>query len=199
MKKFLFVLFAVCFLFTACKEKSATPVVELNVEETVCLDLQRMSLNYEEDYRWFECCIVLQNFLDEENDGIITNITNIFQVVNDTLGGADVHVIFMTHDRYKDCIDVKDGFWLGDLVLNPEEIQLSFNEAFEKLMESNYPKPHSQQCVLRKELGPVEANPQYIFGNVHEHLYVDAVTGEVNNESPAYCGLNIGTPLGEWP
>lgn len=190
MKKILFTLLAVCVLFTACKEEPI-PVTELNVEETVCLDLQRMNLNYQESYRWYECCIVLQNFLDEENDGIITDITNIFQVVNDTLGTTDTHVIFITHNRYKDYIDSKHGFWLGDLTLKSEEVQISFEEAFQKLMESNYPKPHSKQCVLRKELGPVVTNPQYIFGNVRNHLYVDAITGEVSDESPAFIGFEL--------
>ena len=40
-------------------------------------------------------------------------------------------------------------------------------------METNIVKPHSQKVVLRRELGPIDANPQYIFGNTHEHVYVD--------------------------
>ena len=53
--------------------------------------------------------------------------------------------------------------------------------------------------VLRKQVGPVDANPQWIFGNLHSQIYVDAVTGAVSKDNPAFDGLNLGTPLGEWP
>jgi hypothetical protein len=51
--------------------------------------------------------------------------------------------------------------------------------------------------VLRKEVAPLDCNPQYIFGNKRAQLYVDAVTGEVKDYNPAYKGFTM--PLGEWP
>lgn len=83
--------------------------------------------------------------------------------------------------------------------MNDELIKLTYKDAFDRVMATNCPKPHSQHVVLRKELGPKVANPQYIFGNSSAQLYVDAVTGEVRDTNPVFEGLNLGTPLGEWP
>lgn len=70
--------------------------------------------------------------------------------------------------------------------MNEEVINISYKEAYEKMMEANYPKPHSKHCVLRKEVGPYDCNPQYIFGNIEAQIYVDAVTGAVSDQSPAF-------------
>ena len=103
------------------------------------------------------------------------------------------------HDSEGNKIDVKDGFWIEDCVLNNEVIKVSYQEAFEKMMATNMPKPHSRHCVLRKEVGPKDANPQYIFGNTRAQIYVDATTGKVSDKNPVFEGTNFGTPLGEWP
>ena len=91
------------------------------------------------------------------------------------------------------------GFWVEDFPMNEENIAVSYQEAYEKLMAVNLPKPHTRQVVLRKQIGPKPCNPQWIFGNLREQLYVDAVTGEVRDYNPSFEGLNFGTPLGEWP
>ena len=70
--------------------------------------------------------------------------------------------------------------------------------ALERINQVNAPKPHSRYCVLRKEIAPNDINPQYIFGNSRAQLYVDAVTGTVCTENPAFAG-GFGLPLGEWP
>ena len=54
------------------------------------------------------------------------------------------------------------------------------------MYEANIPKPHSKNVVLRKEIGSLDANPQYIFGNSQAQVYVDAVTGEVRGYNPAF-------------
>lgn len=170
------------------------------VEHTIALDRQAMFLNHANDYRWFETCVQLNDFLDEECDGSFNLVVNIFQVIEtysetsfDTYVYKYQHVDGETHE------ESIHGFWIEDQPLNEEAIKVTFAEAFEKVMEVNLPKPHTRQVVLRKEVGAVEANPQWIFGNSRSQIYVDAVTGEVSKDNPAYRGLNIGTPLGEWP
>lgn len=81
--------------------------------------------------------------------------------------------------------------------MHVEDIEITFNEAFQRVMESNYPKPHSKNCVLRKEVGSTDYHPQYIFGNPHAQLYVDAVTGEVTDKNPIYEVYGFKIPLGE--
>lgn len=169
----------------------------LNVENLVNLDKQYMFNTYGKDYRWYETCIVLKDFLDEENDGTVTGVSNIFQVVWEKDNGADVNVVMITHVGDSTQVDVKHGFWVEDYPMNDAAIKVSFKDAYDKVMAVNYPKPHSRHVVLRKEVGPADANPQYIFGNSQAQLYVDAGTGNVVDKNPVFPNLNM--PLGEWP
>ena len=172
----------------------------LNVEHIVSTDRQDMFLNYSNDYRWYETCIVLQDFLDEECDGTVAGISNIFQAVVEKDGGADVFVVMYTHTPDTSAVQKVHSFWVEDMPMENEAIKLTFAEAFDKVMQANCPKPHSQHVVLRKELGPVNCNPQYIFGNAKAQLYVDAVTGEVRTSNPVFPEeKGFKMPLGEWP
>ena len=173
-------------------------VSELVVENTISADRQYMYNNYGNDYRWYETCILLKDYMDEECDGTIEGISNIFQYISDIDSTSfDVHVVLSAYGNGKHVYEVKEGFWVGDSPMNDEAIKLTFKQAFDRLMQSNFPKPHSRHCVLRKEVGPVDAQPQYIFGNTKAQLYVDATSGDVTDQNPAFKGF--GKPLGEWP
>lgn len=175
-------------------------VAELVVENTISTDRQDVYLNHGEEYRWYETGVQLKNFLDEENDGTIDMIVNVFQVIEQCDSTSfDTFVFKYQHTLEGTTTDSVHGFWIEDYPLNEEVIKVSFKEAFEKIQEVNLPKPHTRQVVLRKQVGPVDANPQWIFGNLHSQIYVDAVTGAVSKDNPAFEGLNLGTPLGEWP
>ena len=187
MKKILFILLCSVMLFASCSschKKKDNVSTELNVENIVSADKEYMLSNYGE-YTWFETCIVLQDFLDEECDGTISGISNVFQVIKEKDKGYDTQVVLVVHAADTMSVDIKHGFWVEDNPLNNDSI-ISFKEAFDKLMAVNLPKPHSQQVVLRKEVGPVKCNPQYIFGNKKSQIYVDAVTGEVSDKNPAF-------------
>jgi hypothetical protein len=210
MRKFIFVMMlAIVSLLTSCEGKKneeqqnfndETKVESLVVDNTISTDREFMFLNYGGDYRWFETCILMKNFMDEETDGSVEAVTSIFQVVAEVESGCyDTHVIMTVHTLDTSTIEVKEGFWVEDYPLNNEDICISFEEAFTKLMEANCPKPHSKHCVLRKEVGPVSANPQYIFGNNKCQVYVDATTGDVSTINPVFPDANLNGPLGEWP
>ena len=214
MKKILFSLvIAMIFMFgmnscNGCKKTQenvsqvevAESTGELNVEHLISTDRQYMFTNYGGDYRWFESCIVLKDFMDEECDGTVTGVSNVFQVVKEKDNGADVYVVLAAHTPDTTAYDVKFGFWVEDFPMNDEAIKVTFAEAFEKINQVNLPKPHSKHCVLRKQVGPVDANPQYIFGNVQSQIYVDAVTGDVSDKNPCFPeDKGFKMPLGEWP
>jgi hypothetical protein len=159
-----------------------------------------MFLAHDGNYRWYETGVQLKNWLDEENDGAIDMVVNVFQVVEvKDSTSFDTFVYKYQHTLEGTTTDSIHGFWIEDYPLNEEVIKVSFKEAFEKVQEVNLPKPHTRQVVLRKQVGPVDANPQWIFGNLHSQIYVDAVTGDVATSNPAFKGTNLGTPLGEWP
>lgn len=174
------------------------------VENTIAVDRQDMYMNFGEEYRWYETVVVLNNYLDEECDGTFESVSNIFQgIVEDrTEDGrycADTYVVTYVHTGDNFDKQVVEGFWIEDCALNEEVINLSFKEAYEKVVEVNLPKPHSRHAILRKPVGPKDCNPQWVFGNISEQIWIDAVTGEARNSDPSFDGLNLGTPLGEWP
>lgn len=209
MKKFIVliasVLFAIglssCSSCSSSAPKLGAADAPLSVEHVIAADRETMYLRAGGDYRWYETGIQLKNFLDEENDGSIEMIVNVFQVM-EKFSETSFDTFVFKFQHFADGTVAEDsvhGFWVEDYPLNEETIKVTFKEALEKLNEVNYPKPHSRQVVLRKEVGPVDANPQWIFGNMHYCLFVDAVTGAVTDKDPAFGGLNLGTPLGEWP
>lgn len=182
-------------------ETVASRNVVLNVATAISSDLEYMFVNYGSDYRYYETDIVLADYLDGENQtGAVETVTNVFQVVTDLdSGGADTEVIIFTHTKKDVQMEQHHGFWIEDFPLNDQGIKITFAQAYEKVMSANYPKPHSRHCVLRKQVGPKNANPQYIFGNNRAQLYVDAVTGDVSDKNPVFDGSGFSCPLGEWP
>lgn len=176
--------------------------VEMVVENVVSTDKESMFVNYKDDYRWFETCVVLNDYLDGENcDGSPETIKNIFQYVSDRGNDSyDVRVVMFTHMQDTTFNEVVEGFWVEDYPLTENDVKLTYKEAYEKLMATNITKPHSRQCVLRKQIGPKDANAQYIFGNIRSQVYVDAITGEVSDKNPAFdTPEGFKMPLGEWP
>ena len=193
MKKLLFILLSL-FMITSCNPKKKKQQEEIQPVQTelilgniVSADREYMFLNYGGDYKWFESCIVLKDYLDEEAcDGTVESISNVFQIYEQGQEGADTHVILIAHTPDTTGIDVKHGFWVEDFPLNNEAISVSLKAAFDRLMETNCPKPHSRHVVLREEVGPIPCNPQYIFGNSQSQIYVDAVDGTVRLLNPAF-------------
>jgi hypothetical protein len=196
--------------FTACTgcnsskediklQDSVVATTVLDVEHSIALDRQTMYVNYKDNYRWYETEILLPEFMD--SDSATSNpemIVNVLQSIVEEGNGADVWVHKFQH--FKDGTVVHDsiqGFWIENYALNDEVIKLKYTEAWDRMMQTNFPKPHSRYVTLRNPIGPVAVNTQWIFGNVREQLWCDAVTGEICNSNPAFPNLN--TPLGEWP
>ena len=216
MKKICFLmvlLLSICLGFTSCsqcsggKPQSTTFTEEVGqvndkaplvMENAISTNRQDMYLNYGQNYSWFETYVLLSDYLDEDCDGTIAEINSVFQIVTEVGNGYDTNVVLFTNTPDTSTIEVKHAFWVGDFPLNNEQIKITFTEAFDKVMAVNLPKPHSRHVVLRKEVGPKAANPQYIFGNKNAQIYVDATTGEVSDKNPAF-GEGFTMPLGEWP
>ena len=195
---------------SSCTKEKSQPAVDnvalaqgkLVVENCVSTDKEYMFLHHKSDYRWFETCILLSDWLDSENfDGSIEGISNVFQVVAEKDSSSyDTFVVLAAHTKDAVTYDVKKGFWVEDYPLIGDSIKLTYKDAFNRVMETNSPKPHTKNCVLRNPVGPVECNPQYVFGNIREQLWVDAVTGDVKNSNPAFPEeKGFKMPLGEWP
>lgn len=175
---------------------------KLNAENVISLQRQTMyNLSKGVEYRWFETTFELLDYIDSENqDGTIAEITSTFQTIIPMEGGCDTWVQYIASNAVKGTMIPQPihSFFVGDSPLDNAPIKLTFAQALERINQVNAPKPHSRYCVLRKEIAPNDINPQYIFGNSRAQLYVDAVTGTVCTENPAFAG-GFGLPLGEWP
>lgn len=163
----------------------------LNVEKAISMDREKMLADCGDNYKWFETGVVLKDYLDEENDGTIEMVVNVFQNVVEKEDGLDTFVTKFQHTLDGVTSESVHGFWIEDFALNDEDIKITFAKAYEAVMEVNLPKPHSKHVVLRKQIGPKACNPQWIFGNITSQIYVDAVTGEVNSKNPAFDEINL--------
>lgn len=210
-----------CILFVGCnscsnKEKEEEIKIEtqgLNVERINALDMQYMYANYGADYRWLECCIDLKHFMDSDScTGEVAGIANIFQQIKMIDSNSFIPtVVLIAHTQDTSVIETREGIWVGDDPMNNfNPMKVNYNEAYNRMMQANCPKPHSKHCVLRKEVGPLaDVDPIYIFGNPAAQVYVNSTTGAVTTHNPCFpedslekFGRNnkrIGCPLGEWP
>lgn len=180
------------------------------VEHFISTDREGIYLLYG-DYvcKWFETTVELRDKLNEDPDGKLLSVTNVFQVQKEIGSCTDVKVIIYTHNADgQTVVDVHSSFWVEDNPMNDDTFNINFQQAFDKAMQSNFVKPNSRYIVLRKEVGPNACAPQYIFGNSHLQIYVDSFTGEVTTDNPVYAGwelinaegeVKICKPLGEWP
>lgn len=209
MKKLLtlFMALSMVFAMNSCKctsdnsskDETVVEPAELVVENLVSTDREAMYLKYGGDYRWFETCIVLSDFLDADAELTIAGVSNVFQGLIAKDESYDTEVVSFAHTPTDNGVETVHGFWVEDFPLNEEAITVTFAQALERVLATNSPKPHSKYVVLRKEVGPKAANPQYIFGNAKAQLYVDAVTGAVSDKNPVFDVKGFVMPLGEWP
>lgn len=177
-------------------------IVALNVENAISMDRQAMYLKHGGDYRWYETEILLPEFMDSEDatsDPVM--IVNIFQSVVERENGFDTWVHKYQH--FNDGTVLNDsirGFWVENMPLEDKALKLKYTEAWDKVMAVNFPKPHSKHVTLRNPIGPISINTQWIFGNIKEQIWVDAVTGTCTNSNPAFPKeKGFKMPLGEWP
>lgn len=207
-------LFSLGLCFTSCKgcgsqEQPAAdsvavaqPKAGLVVENLISTDRQAMYLKYGGEYRWYETDILLPEFLDSEDaTSEPVMLVNIFQSIVEKGNGFDTWVFKFQHFPDGTVLtDSVQGFWIENMPLNDEVIKLKYTEAYDRIMQTNAPKPHSKHVTLRNPIGPIAINTQWIFGNIHEQLWVDAVTGDVKNSNPAFPEeKGFKMPLGEWP
>ena len=219
MKKFLSFLMLMCMSLimascNGCSQPQDQPSVDstlidtvsiknvIDVDHAIATDRQAMYMKFGEDYRWYETEILLPYFLDSDSvtsDPVM--LVNIFQSIIEKDNSADTYVWKFQH--FPDGTVVTDsthGFWIEDFPLNDEAIKFNYTAAFEKMLEVNLPKPHSKNVILRNPIGPVGVNAQWVFGNISEQIWVDAVTGEAKNSNPAFPEeKGFKMPLGEWP
>lgn len=209
-------------------EELTYAVTGLDVNYINVSDISWMGMHYPDvDWNWFECCIDMEDFIDEADTCNVVAVANIFsfiQILDTVTGSYQPTVILRAHVGDTMVMEEKIGLWVGDDPMNEyNPMKVDFAHAWNNIMMTNCVKPHSRHCVLRKEVGPVAGvDPTYIFGNQTAQVYVMSNTGEVTTINPAFPqgnlheapetdtivsefdvygpnNMRIGCPLGEWP
>lgn len=184
---------------SGCIHYETTTAKVVSFDDCMRKDNDWMSQRYGNDYRWYGCGMLLKDYLDEECDGTLVDLTNVFMVRSDPGKSFDTNIIMLHHDsRGMGVYELKSRWVEEDVFMKKDQINVIFKESFIKA-KSVRPALHTKHVVLRKQLGPNNANPQYIYGNNHGLLFVDATTGYVAHDSPAFEGTGFVTWLGEWP
>lgn len=192
MKKVFYFLAALAVVAGIASCKCTRDADELVPEKTVAVDsakVAEIAAADSADFIWFETGVEYDNFFDEDEPLAVAKVVSIFQVVKKDSLGVNTDVYIFGHELGVEDVDPEPihTFVIEDMPLDGAQVELTFADALERMFEANYPKPHSKQVVLRKELGPKPGvNPQYIFGNVEAQLYVDAMTGDVADKNPVY-------------
>ena len=162
------------------------PEGKLVFEHVVSTHRQQMfNLLGNGNYTWYESHAVLMRDINEAEDCTIKDITSVFSVFSEE-GGSYVQYITTNWERGTWIPEPIPGLWIEDNSLNDDAIKITLEAAFQKLMESNCTKPHDKNVTLRNPVGPKKCNAQYVFGNILETVFVDAVTGEVRTSNPAF-------------
>lgn len=156
-----------------------------DVEHIVALHRQTVYAKYGGDYSWYEVQVYLNDIITAENidDLHVTDVTTVFQRFSPDL------CITVTSNAAKGTLVTvpTPGLWIEDMDLTDDNVKLTFADALSRLKEYNGVWPQgATKFYLRKPLGPVRCNPQWITGGVYDPLFIDAVTGEVSDWNPAF-------------
>jgi hypothetical protein len=140
------------------------------------------------NYQWRNSLVILNDTVTAENidDLHIVSIRDVFYYWSNKFGPQvqyiTDHVVYGTQIPYP----ISD-VWIEDRDMSNAPIKLSAEEALTRLKEWNGILP--KDCnfiILRLPVGPKDCNPQWVFGDVGDVLFIDAVTGEIRTWNPAF-------------
>lgn len=190
-KSLIFTLLMSLILFCSCNgcshQEEKKDVEAITVEKLIKADTDSM-IAKGKPFVWYETLILLDNYLDADTVAAIDELVNVYASV-DTLKGGSYDEIVHKFQHFKDGSSAYGwikGTWIEDFPLVDSLIKVPYDSAFAIVNKVNYEKPHSQHVCLRNPIGPLKCNPQWVFGNIHEQIWVDATTGEARKSNPAF-------------
>ena len=141
-----------------------------------------------DNYQWRNSLVILNDTVTMENidDLHVVSIRDVFYYWDNEKGPQTQfitdHVKFGTQIPYP----IND-VWIEDTDMSEQPVRLSAEEALQKLKEYNGILPKGCNfIILRLAVGPKACNPQWVFGDVCDVLFIDAVTGEIRDWDPAF-------------
>ena len=136
-------------------------------------------------YEWRNSRVVFSDTITFENidDVHITDINDVFYYWEN---GPWVQYI---NSNVKSGLQIPwpiQDIWIEDDNLDEAPVKLSAEDAIQRLKEYNGILPRTYFTTLRLPLGPKHCNPQWVFGDIKNVLFIDALTGEVRDWCPAF-------------
>ena len=146
------------------------------------------SLTGGKEYQWRNSRVILNDTVTMENidDLHVVSIRDVF-FYWDNQRGPQVQYIT---DHVKDGTQIPwpiNDVWIEDADMSDQPIKLSAEQALMRLKEWNGILPKDCNFItLRLPIGPKDCNVQWVFGDVYDVLFIDAVTGEIRDYDPAF-------------
>lgn len=139
-------------------------------------------------YQWRNSRVILNDTVTMENidDLHVVAVNDVF-FYWDSVKGPMVQYI-NSHVKYGVQIPYPiNDVWIEDADMSDQPIKLSAEEALMRLKEWNGVLPKGCNFLtLRYPVGPKDCNVQWVFGDVYDVLFIDAVTGEIRDYDPAF-------------
>lgn len=137
-------------------------------------------------YEWRNSRVIFNDVITMENiDELhVTDVNDVFCYWNER--GPWVQYI---NSHVKNGVQIPwpiNDVWIEDSDLSNLQIQLSAEDALLRLKEWNGIIPPATFLTLRCPVGPKDCNAQWVIGNVNDVIFIDAVTGEINDSNPAF-------------
>lgn len=162
------------------------PDMKKGAEHIVSLHRQTMYKLVEGNtYYWYETKFTLTGEVTSESllETEVSEITSTFQTFEPEL----CYTITTNASKGTLIPAPTPGIWIEDFDLSKESIKLTVKDVLQKLSDWNGVLPKgTTYIILRKPVGPLDCNAQYVIGNPFEAVWVDAVTGKVSDSCPAF-------------
>ncbi len=151
------------------------------------LETQGHAIAHSGKYEWRNSRVILNDAVTFENidDLHVVAVNDVFYYWDNDRGPFVQYV--NSHVKYGVQIPYPiNDVWIEDANLSDQPIKLSAEDALIKLKEWNGVLPKSNFITLRLPVGPKDCNVQWVFGDVYDVLFIDAVTGEIRDYDPAF-------------
>ena len=138
------------------------------------------------EYQWRNSRVVFNDTVGFDNidDLHVTDVIDVFQYWND---GPKVQFISSNVVKGVQIPWPINDIWIEDANLSDKSVKLSAEDAIARLKQWNGVLPKDCNFItLRLPVGPKDCNPQWVFGDAYDVLFIDAVTGEVRDWNPAF-------------
>jgi len=141
-----------------------------------------------DNYQWRNSLVIFNDTVTLENidDLHIVSIRDVFYYWDNQKGPQTQYIT--DHVKYGTQIPWPiNDVWIEDSDMSNQPIKLSAEQALARLKEWNGILPKGCNFLtLRLPVGPKDCNAQWVFGDVYDVLFIDAVTGEVRDWDPAF-------------